>query len=50
VLDERLAPLGVPVMHDLPFGHVAGNQPVPLGALATLDAAAGSLTIRSCLR
>jgi muramoyltetrapeptide carboxypeptidase len=50
VLDERLAPLGVPVVHDLPFGHVADNRPVPLGAAATLDAASGSLSVRSCLR
>jgi muramoyltetrapeptide carboxypeptidase len=50
VLDERLAPLAVPVVHDLPFGHVAGNLPVPLGALGALDAASGTLTIRSCLR
>ncbi|WP_162529882.1 DUF4031 domain-containing protein [Nocardioides caldifontis] len=50
VLDERLGTLGVPVVHDLPFGHVPGNRPVPLGAAATLDARAGRLTVRSCLR
>lgn len=41
VLEERLAPLGVPVVAQAPFGHVAENQPLLLGAEATVDASAG---------
>jgi len=50
VLEERLAPLEVPLVHDLPFGHLADNVPVPLGAAATLDSGAGTLTVRPCVR
>jgi muramoyltetrapeptide carboxypeptidase len=50
VLEERLAPLQVPVVHDLPFGHVPDNVPVPLGAMGVLDQATGTLTVRSCVR
>lgn len=39
--------LGVPVLAGLPFGHGAFNHPLPLGAVATLDAAAGTLSFES---
>src|SRR6185312_14500317 len=37
VMAERLQPLGVPVVVGLPFGHVAFNATVPVGAHARLD-------------
>lgn len=45
VLRDRLAKLDVPVLGGLPIGH--GPQPatVPLGTTATVDPAAGTLTI-----
>jgi muramoyltetrapeptide carboxypeptidase len=45
VAAERLAGLGLPVVMGLPFGHGPANRPLPLGALAELDAAAGALTV-----
>lgn len=38
VLIEHLAPLGVPVVGGLPFGHGPRNHPWEIGALATLSA------------
>jgi muramoyltetrapeptide carboxypeptidase len=37
VLEERLSVLGVPLLAGLPFGHDRLNQPLCLGAHATLD-------------
>ena len=45
VLAERLGKLTVPVVLDLPFGHVAVNATVPVGVQATLDGDAGELVI-----
>jgi muramoyltetrapeptide carboxypeptidase len=45
VLAERLADLGVPVLGGLPIGHGYAQQTVPVGVPATLDAAAGTLTV-----
>jgi muramoyltetrapeptide carboxypeptidase len=45
VLDDRLAGLGVPVVHGLPVGHAPTNLPVPLGVRARLDAEAGTLSV-----
>ncbi|QGV77743.1 S66 peptidase family protein [Streptomyces ficellus] len=42
---DRLAPLGVPVVENLGFGHGPTNLTVPLGRPATLDADAGTLTL-----
>jgi muramoyltetrapeptide carboxypeptidase len=42
VLVDRLASLGVPVLSGAPIGHIDHNEPVPLGALIELDAAAGT--------
>jgi muramoyltetrapeptide carboxypeptidase len=44
-LVERLAPLGVPLVSGLPFGHAVPQLTVPLGVVAELDADAGSLTL-----
>jgi muramoyltetrapeptide carboxypeptidase len=45
VLAERLGVLGVPVVAGLPFGHGARNEPLCLGALATLDGDHGRLSV-----
>jgi muramoyltetrapeptide carboxypeptidase len=45
VFKERLAPLGVPVVLGLPFGHVPSNATVPVGVRATLDGIKGDLII-----
>jgi muramoyltetrapeptide carboxypeptidase len=45
VLEELLIPLGVPVIAGLPIGHGKHHATVPIGALATLDADAGTLIV-----
>lgn len=45
VIRERLSPLGVPVVVGLPFGHVASNATLPLGAGALLDGIRGDLIV-----
>ena len=39
------APLGLPLIFGLPIGHNKHHATVPLGALATLDADAGTLVV-----
>lgn len=46
VLHEHLAGLGKPVLTGWPAGHATPNRALPLGAQVTLDAAAGTLTLR----
>jgi muramoyltetrapeptide carboxypeptidase len=46
VLREHLAHLGKPVLAGWPAGHGRPNRALPLGAVVTLDAAAGTLTTR----
>ncbi|MEV7182480.1 LD-carboxypeptidase [Kitasatospora sp. NPDC093679] len=45
VMLDRLAPLGVPVIWELGFGHGPSSLTVPLGVHAVLDADAGTLTL-----
>jgi len=45
VMAERLSSLGVPVVMGLPFGHVALNAAIPIGAQAKLDGDNGDLII-----
>ncbi|HZG05389.1 MAG TPA: LD-carboxypeptidase [Streptomyces sp.] len=45
LLLDRLAPLGVPVVEELGFGHGPTTLTVPLGVPATLDADARTLTL-----
>jgi muramoyltetrapeptide carboxypeptidase len=45
IVEEILGPLGVPVAFGLPIGHGKHHATVPLGALATLDANAGTLVV-----
>jgi muramoyltetrapeptide carboxypeptidase len=44
VLRERLAPLGVPIIEELGFGHGSSTPTLPLGVPAVLDAEARTLT------
>ena len=43
VLQDHLGHLGKPVLGGWPAGHGTPNRALPMGALATLDADAGSL-------
>ena len=45
VLEDRLKPLGVPVVTGLPFGHVRWNATLPVGIPARLDGEKGDLII-----
>jgi muramoyltetrapeptide carboxypeptidase len=45
VFKERLSELGVPVVINLPFGHVELNATIPVGARARLDGDNGDLVI-----
>jgi muramoyltetrapeptide carboxypeptidase len=45
VFEHHLAPLGVPIVHNLPLGHGKHLATIPLGATATVDADARTLTI-----
>jgi len=49
VLREHLAALGKPVLAGWPAGHSTPNRELPLGAAVTLDATAGTLTLRQTL-
>ena len=42
VIDERLRPLGVPMVRGFDLGHTDSSATVPLGVEATLDADAGT--------
>jgi muramoyltetrapeptide carboxypeptidase len=45
VLDDRLVPLGVPMVSAVDVGHTTSTLPIPLGVSATLDADHGRLTL-----
>jgi muramoyltetrapeptide carboxypeptidase len=45
IVEDVLAPLGLPLIFGLPVGHNKHHATVPLGALATLDADAGTLVV-----
>lgn len=45
IVEEVLGTLGVPVIFGVPVGHGKHHATVPLGALATLDADAGTLVV-----
>jgi len=47
VLQERTDDLGLPVVMDLPVGHICGNSALPLGKLARLDGDRGELSLMS---
>lgn len=50
VLYDQLGELGVPVLGGLPIGHGEHPPTVPLGTMATLDTAAGTLTVEPAVR
>jgi muramoyltetrapeptide carboxypeptidase len=50
VLVERLAPVGVPVLGGLPFGHGQDQISVPVGVPARLDLTAGTLLVDPAVR
>ena len=45
VLQDQLAPLGVPVLGGLPIGHRPCPGTVPLGTVATLETTTRTLTV-----
>jgi muramoyltetrapeptide carboxypeptidase len=45
IVEEVLGPLGVPLIFGLPIGHGKHHATVPFGAIATLDADAGTLVV-----
>jgi muramoyltetrapeptide carboxypeptidase len=45
VFEHHLAPLGVPILHNLPLGHGDHLCTIPLGVTATVDAGARTLVI-----
>jgi len=45
VFIDRLAPLKIPIVIGLPFGHVPHNATLPIGVMATLDGRRGDLLI-----
>jgi muramoyltetrapeptide carboxypeptidase len=45
VIEEVVAPLGIPLVTDLPFGHVRRNVAWPVGGRATLNGEQGELEI-----
>ena len=47
---DRVADLGVPVLGGLRVGHGKGQLTVPLGTTATIDTAAGTLTVAAGVR
>jgi muramoyltetrapeptide carboxypeptidase len=50
VIREHLGALGVPVLGGLPIGHGRDQLTVALGVPATMDVAAGTLTVESAVR
>jgi muramoyltetrapeptide carboxypeptidase len=45
VIDERLSALGVPAFQGAMIGHIAGQISLPVGALAEIDADAGTIRL-----
>ena len=45
VIEAELLPLGKPLLGGWPAGHGTPNRPLPMGALVSLDATAGTLTM-----
>ena len=46
LIEDRLVPLGIPILLNLPVGHVDRNLAFPFGVPSTLDADAGTLELR----
>ncbi len=50
ILADRLGRLGVPILGGLPIGHGPRPPTVPLGTMAVLDVAAGTLVVEPAVR
>jgi len=49
LIKERIAPLGIPAIYGLQFGHVTNKLTIPFGGNATLDATNGRVFIEPCV-
>lgn len=49
VIKERIAPLGIPSIYGLQFGHVTNKLTIPFGGHATLDATNGRVFVEPCV-
>ena len=45
MLEQHLAPIGVPAFQGALFGHVANQYPMPEGIMAEIDADAGTIRL-----
>jgi muramoyltetrapeptide carboxypeptidase len=45
VLQQHLAPLGIPAFQGALFGHIANQFSLPVGARAEIDADAGTIRL-----
>jgi muramoyltetrapeptide carboxypeptidase len=45
VIEEVLAPLGLPLVFGLPFGHARPNLPWPVGVRGAIDAERGEVVV-----
>jgi muramoyltetrapeptide carboxypeptidase len=45
VIADEIAKLGIPLVAELPFGHVKANYPWPMGCRAKLDGERGELVV-----
>jgi muramoyltetrapeptide carboxypeptidase len=48
VLEDRLAPLDIPVLYGLPLGHTRELATLPIGVQARLDATRGKFYVEEC--
>jgi muramoyltetrapeptide carboxypeptidase len=49
LIKERIAPLGIPALYGLQFGHVTNKLTIPFGAHATLDATNCRVFVEPCV-
>ena len=49
IIKERIAPLGIPAIYGLQFGHVTSKLTIPFGGYATLDATQCRVFIDPCV-
>jgi len=49
VIKERIAPLGIPSIYGLQFGHVSNKLTIPFGGHATLDATNCQVFVEPCV-
>jgi muramoyltetrapeptide carboxypeptidase len=49
IIKERIAPLGIPAIYGLQFGHVTNKLTIPFGGYATLDATNCQVFLEPCV-